>query len=130
MPVLRVIVLAVALLLTACSMEQLRKEIPQLSKGEDELNDAIRYYEDGNYLHAQADLQSALESGLTRESEVKAHKYLAFIHCISGRENQCRDEFKKALEIDPELELTPAETGHPVWGQVFRNVKLTTKPKK
>lgn len=130
MPVLRIVALAVALLLSACTIEQLRREIPELSKGEDELNDAIRYYEDGNYLHAQADLESAIESGLTRESEVKAHKYLAFIHCISGRENQCGNEFKIALAIDPELELTPSETGHPVWGQVFRNVKLATKPKK
>ena len=64
-----------------------------------------------------------LATGLNRSEQVTAHKYLAFIHCTSGREKQCRDEFRKVLDIDPALELEPAEAGHPVWGPVFRSVK-------
>jgi hypothetical protein len=54
---------------------------------------------------------------------VKAHKYLAFIHCVSDRAAACRDEFRKALAIDSKLNLTAAEAGHPTWGPVFRSVK-------
>jgi hypothetical protein len=35
----------------------------------------------------------------------------------------CRDEFRAALDIDPSMQLEPAEAGHPVWGPVFRSVK-------
>jgi hypothetical protein len=36
---------------------------------------------------------------------------------------QCRDEFKKALEIDSSFELREDEAGHPIWGPAFRGVK-------
>lgn len=84
----------------------------------------MKSYEDGDYKFSMEELQRALEMGLSnKNSQMKAHKYLAFIHCISAREKQCRDEFKKALEIDPAFNLEPAEAGHPIWGPVFRGVK-------
>ena len=93
-------------------------------KAEQELSTGIKNYEDGNYKTAAKNLQSALELGLTFDSDtVQAHKYLAFIHCLSNREKQCRDEFRKALEKDNKFDLVPAEAGHPVWGPVFRAVK-------
>lgn len=93
-------------------------------KAEQELSTGIKNYEDGNYKTAAKNLQSALESGLTFDSDtVRAHKYLAFIHCLSNREKQCRDEFRKALEKDNKFDLEPAEAGHPIWGPVFRAVK-------
>ncbi|MDA1107929.1 MAG: TssQ family T6SS-associated lipoprotein [Proteobacteria bacterium] len=61
---------------------------------------------------------------------MKAHKYLAFIHCASSREKRCREEFAKALEINPKLELEPAEAGHPIWGRVFRSAKKGVSQKK
>jgi Tfp pilus assembly protein PilF len=93
------------------------------SSGEADLNAGISSYENGKYAEAAKSLQSALDAGLGKSDQVKAHKYLAFIYCASGREKQCRDEFGKALEINPGLELEPAEAGHPVWGPVFRSVK-------
>jgi hypothetical protein len=36
---------------------------------------------------------------------------------------QCRDEFRKVLEIDPSFDLRDDEAGHPTWGPVFRSVK-------
>ncbi len=93
------------------------------SKGEQELSTGIRSYDDGKYGEAAKSLHSALESGLGNADQVKAHKYLAFMHCAAGREKQCRDEFRKALNINPALELEPAESGHPIWGPVFRSVK-------
>ena len=93
-------------------------------KGSPELSAGIKSYDEGEYAGAQKSLLSALDMGLAFKSDqVKAHKYLAFIYCISSKEKQCRDEFKKALEIDPNFELEPAEAGHPQWGPIFRSVK-------
>ena len=93
------------------------------SKGQPELTAGISYYEDGKYGEASGALHRALDAGLDSADQVTAHKYLAFIDCASGREKQCRAEFGKALDINPALELEPAEAGHPMWGPVFRSVK-------
>jgi Tfp pilus assembly protein PilF len=126
----RLLVLISTLLLllgTGCSSGPVRDVgLDKLSprKAEQELSTGIKNYEDGNYKTAAKSLQSALESGLTFDSDaVRAHKYLAFIHCLSNREKQCRDEFRKALEKDNKFDLEPAEAGHPLWGPAFRAVK-------
>jgi len=93
------------------------------SKGQPELSAGISNYENGRYGEAAKALQGALDAGLGSSDQVSAHKYLAFIHCASGREKQCRDEFRKVLDINPALELEPAEAGHPMWGPVFRSLK-------
>ena len=96
-----------------------------LSKGEQELERAVKSYEEGAHKNAAKQFQAALDFGLdSKPDRVTAHKYLAFIVCVSGREKSCRDEFRKALDVDPGFELGPAEIGHPVWGTVFRSVKL------
>jgi Tfp pilus assembly protein PilF len=93
------------------------------AKGEPLLAAGLRQYDDGNYDASLRSLSEALALGLPSAERVKAHKHLAFVHCASDRQRQCRDEFRKALAIDPALELGPAEAGHPVWGPVFRAVK-------
>jgi Tfp pilus assembly protein PilF len=98
------------------------------NKGEDELDFGVRAYEDGEIAYAAKLLQASLDQGLRSTSDrVRAHKYLAFIHCASNRVPQCRDEFKKALELDPSFDLRENEAGHPVWGPVFRSVKTAKK---
>jgi Tfp pilus assembly protein PilF len=85
---------------------------------------AIKSYEDGDYQAALLALTKAQEMGLSEKREqILAHKYLAFIHCVSGREKLCREEFREALEVDQSFDLTQAESGHPVWGPVFRAEK-------
>jgi Tfp pilus assembly protein PilF len=116
-----------------------RKEAPPppveriLTPAEQELEKGIKNYEDGVYKTATKELQAALGLGLpTRGDRAMAHKYLAFINCVSGRSNGCRDEFRKAFAADPNFDLTPAEAGHPMWGPVFRSVKTAAskaKPK-
>jgi Tfp pilus assembly protein PilF len=93
------------------------------SKGEPEFTAGIHFYEDGKYGESAKLLQSALDAGLNNSEQVKAHKYLAFVYCATAREKLCRDEFRKALDINPALELEPAEAGHPIWGPVFSSVK-------
>ena len=93
------------------------------SKGEPQLREGIRYYEDGKYPQATTNLQNALAAGLSDSDQVTANKYLAFISCVSGRDRQCRAYFRRALELNPNFELEPAEAGHPMWGPVFKSVK-------
>jgi hypothetical protein len=95
-----------------------------LGKGRQELDRAVKSYEDGAYRNAARQFQAALELGLdARSDQARAHKYLAFITCVSGRETSCRDEFRKAFDADPSFKLAAAEVGHPIWGPVFRSVK-------
>ena len=109
-------------LLMACAPIKSMKEAMH-SKGASSLSAGISGYEDGKYPDAAKNLQGALDLGLDTSEQVTAHKYLAFIQCISGKERLCRDEFKKALELNPNMELDPAEAGHPIWGPVFRSAK-------
>ena len=119
--------LCAALLVTGCAAPIVRDtglDRLALRKAEKDLSLGIRAYEDGNYRSSTRLLQSALASGLFLDSDkVAALKYLAFMHCSQSREKACRDSFRKALELDPKFELTPAESGHPAWGPVFRSLK-------
>ena len=108
---------------TVKSMQQDIKTLFQMPKGGQDLADGIKQYEDANYGEAARLLQSSIDLGLGKGDQVKAHKYLAFIHCVSGREQRCRDEFRTALKIDPSFELAPNEAGHPIWGPAFRSAK-------
>lgn len=121
------VMLAASALLSACSTPAMRGlGLDQLAPGEaeQELAAGIRAYEDGNYKQAQRHLKSALSLGLAfGVDQVNAHKYLAFIYCTSNQEQYCRSSFRKALEIDPQFELSAEEKGHPMWGPVFRAVK-------
>lgn len=83
-----------------------------------------RQYEAGTFDDAQKSLNEALTHGvLSREDQAQARKLLAFIHCVSNREDACRAEFRKALEINSRFDLSPAEAGHPIWGPIYRNVR-------
>jgi Tfp pilus assembly protein PilF len=103
---------------------------PQITEGmlreraREQLTLGIKQYEAGDFENAQKNLQGALDHGLLQKQEQSiARKNLAFIHCVSSRELQCRDEFRKAFEINTDFALTPAEDGHPIWGPVYRTVR-------
>lgn len=125
--------LALCAILAGCESEPIRqmsgdiKSLFETPKGDEELAAGIRSYEDGNYTVATRQLQSALKMGLNSFGQIKAHKYLAFINCASGRVARCREEFQKVLYLAPDFELSPAEAGHPTWGPVFRSVKAAQK---
>lgn len=100
-------------------------------KAEQELSAGLKSYENGQYPQAMKHIQNALNNELTFKSDrITAHKYLAFIHCVSDRKKQCRASFKDALEINSDLELTPAEAGHPIWGPVFRDAQAEQRQQK
>jgi Tfp pilus assembly protein PilF len=91
--------------------------------GSSALSAGLKLYEQGDYAESVKNLQGALDLGVPVKQRANAHKHLAFIQCSWGQQRQCRDEFRKALAADPELELAPAEAGHPVWGPIFRSLK-------
>lgn len=98
-------------------------------KAQQELNNGVASYENGAYKLAARQFQAALSLGLTDwTNQARAHKYLAFMHCVGGRQRQCRESFNKAFDADPSFDLTAAEAGHPTWGPVFRKVKAARQP--
>lgn len=122
-------VLVATMALSGCQIEPFRtigddfRRAFTSSRGGPALEAGIKQYEEGRYADATKQLQSAIGQGLSARDEVRAHKYLAFIHCVSERVASCREEFRHALRIDSGMELSPAEAGHPSWGPVFRAVK-------
>jgi Tfp pilus assembly protein PilF len=88
------------------------------------LSKGVESYEDGNYIASVEALNNVLQAKLAdKDDKVSAYKYIAFIHCVSGREKMCYESFRRALTLNPNFDLTPAEAGHPVWGPVFRSAK-------
>jgi Tfp pilus assembly protein PilF len=129
----RLIALAALLMLGACNSQPVQNPLQNLwnpSKGTAALSAGLKEYENGQYAEASRNLQAAMDLGLTDRERADAHKHLAFIHCSSGRERACREEFRKALGVNPDLELAPAEAGHPVWGPLFAQLKGSPAPLK
>jgi len=126
--------LALTLLATACALpptaDKPAPAAPQITedmlraRAAEQLVLGIRQYEAGEYDNAVKTLNLSLEHGmLSKGDQSRARKYLAFTHCVSGREQQCRSEFRRAFEINPEFALSPAEDGHPIWGPLYRSVR-------
>jgi Tfp pilus assembly protein PilF len=121
---IRTLMLILAALLAAgCQTGPLKDFGATRYAGNSYLEEGVQNYEEGNYRVAKRRLQFALEEGLSRPNRVQAHKYLAFIACVSSQQLTCREEFAIALELDPNFELAPAEVGHPIWGPMFKGVK-------
>ena len=125
----RLALLLICAALCGCSSEPLKDIRGKISdalqpKAEKDLAAGVRFYEDGDYRRAAKLLQESLDGGLRSAADrANAHKYLAFTYCVTSRERQCREEFGKALDADPAFNLDAAESGHPIWGPVFRAVK-------
>ena len=119
------LVVAVLATLAGCGTEPMRELEALLNpnKGQAALAMGLKQYEEGRYAESMKNLQSAIDQGLSDADRVSAHKHSAFIHCAESRERACRDEFRKALRVNPSLDLAPAEAGHPIWGPIFRSVK-------
>ncbi|KVO67627.1 type VI secretion protein [Burkholderia ubonensis] len=81
-------------------------------------------YAAGDYGRTIAILGRAREiDGADVDTQVAAHKLLAFSYCVTNRVVTCRAEFSKILDLNPRFELSPAEKGHPIWGPAFETAR-------
>ncbi len=95
-------------------------------RAQEQLVAGMKAYDAGDFDGAAKSFSASLDHGLLdKVDQSRARKYLAFIHCVSGREALCAAEFRKAFEINPAFALTAAEDGHPIWGPVYRTTRAT-----
>lgn len=89
------------------------------------LAEGINLYNNGEYNASIKRLGSAPEiwSNGTKSAQTTALKYMAFSYCVTGRQVLCRQQFEKALKLDPAFDLAPGENGHPLWGPAFARAK-------
>ena len=93
-------------------------------RADEQLAQGIAQYQAGEFDNAIRTLTASLEHGmLSKVDQSRARKFLAFSHCVQGRDVPCRAEFRRAFEINSEFVLTAAEDGHPIWGPVYRDVR-------
>ena len=119
----RLLILLTILTISGCAGYATPPPGTRMLAGEPYPGQGIAFYEEGDYRAAARRLMFALEEGLTTPDRVQAHKYLAFVACVSGHQLTCREEFSIALKLDSSFELDEAEAGHPIWGPVFRAAK-------
>ena len=89
------------------------------------LKEGIALYNDGDYNGALKKLGNTPEiwSSHNKSLQVSALKYMAFSYCVTSKAQLCRQQFERALKIDPSFDLLPSEIGHPIWGPVFLKAK-------
>jgi len=90
------------------------------------LTDGIALYNKGSYSAAIKRLANGQEIWSADTSfQTEALKYMAFSYCVTSRRKLCKQQFEKALRLDPGFDLAPGEQGHPLWGPVFNQAKRT-----
>jgi tetratricopeptide (TPR) repeat protein len=88
------------------------------------LEHAKTFYNGGEYEKAITELEKALTflKQLNQIDQVEAYKYLAFSYVAFGETEKAKEQFRKALALDPKLELDPL-TVSPKIIKVFEEVK-------
>lgn len=129
------LVLAFAALLGACAANRPKPAPPPPPdpaevarqqaevRGKEMLAKGVGEYEAGSYAQAEATLLSPDIWAASDRIKIDALKHLAFTYCVSERPALCRQSFERALQLDPNFDLTPAEHNHPLWGPEFKNAK-------
>lgn len=85
--------------------------------------DGLNRYNEGNYQGAIRIFREPLFDRAWPELRIRVLKYLAFSLCVTNNVPQCRNAFGQALTLNPEFNLTPAESGHPIWGPAFKKAR-------
>ncbi len=100
-----------------------KTETPQKEEGQQFLKKGMESYFKGRYDEAVAEINTALEKGLKeKEDMLKAHRFLAYTYVAKEEKDEAKRQFKKALELDPKMELDPVYVS-PKIIEVFKEVK-------
>ncbi|GEM_PF-1710899 len=103
--------------------ETVKAEIPQKEEGQQFLKKGIDSYFKGKYDDAVTEINTGLEKGLKEKADkLKAHRFLAYTYVAKEDKEEAKRHFKKALEIDPKMELDPIYVS-PKIIEVFKEVK-------
>lgn len=89
------------------------------------LKEGVALYNNGNYSEAIKKLNSP-EIWVGKKDkavQVEAAKFMAFSYCVTSRAALCKQQFERALKLEPNFDLTAGEKGHPLWGPVFVRAK-------
>jgi hypothetical protein len=117
--------LTVAALLAGCAQPGAPTGLMDVAErpAEKALLSGIRAYEDAQYVEAEKQFRTSLQAGLTSAKDrAAAQKHLAFIYCTSNRITDCEAAFRAARHADPAFALNKSESGHPLWGPVYKRV--------
>ena len=125
---LRLTVLACAVLLGACASTPpaappAPPAAPTPSAGQLALNDGIALYNKGQFNEAIKRLGAPEIGAGGKATQLAALKYMAFSYCVTNRATLCRQQFEKAVKLDPAFDLAPGEHGHPLWGPQFARAR-------
>ncbi|MET0855907.1 MAG: TssQ family T6SS-associated lipoprotein [Telluria sp.] len=100
-----------------------RSDASALAAAQSGLKEGIALYNNGEYNGAIKRLGMADVAGGSKATQLEALKYSAFSYCVTSRQPLCRQQFDKALKLDPSFDLELGEHGHPLWGPVFVKAK-------
>jgi hypothetical protein len=87
------------------------------------LSEGIALYDKGDYNGAIKRLALANVPTAPKATQITALKYTAFSYCLTSRQTLCRQQFEKALKLDPKFDLDAGEKGHPMWGKAWARAK-------
>ena len=112
-------VLAILIMIGACFSQAVTQDSLEIMLGK-----AKDHYYNGEYQSAIRELENALLylKQLKQTDQVEAYKYLAFSYVAFGDHAKAKEQFKKALMLNPELALDPA-TVSPKIIKVFEEAK-------
>ena len=85
--------------------------------------EGLTLYNDGNYNGAIRIFREPAFGRAWPELRNRSMKYLAFSYCVANNVSQCRRTFVQLLKLEPEFELAATESGHPIWGPVFKDAQ-------
>jgi tetratricopeptide (TPR) repeat protein len=88
------------------------------------LEQAKNFYNGGEYEKAISELENALQflKQFKQIDQVEAYKYLAFSYVAFGDKDKAKEQFLRALKLDPKMELDPS-TVSPKIIKVFEEAK-------
>ncbi|MFC3109408.1 TssQ family T6SS-associated lipoprotein [Undibacterium arcticum] len=93
------------------------------------LKEGLTLYDNGDFNGAIQKLSLPADSrSADKSTKLTALKTMAFSYCVTTRMTLCRQQFDKALKLDPSFDLDAGEKQHPLWGPVFKQAKKKRRP--
>lgn len=108
---------------------QARKSVfTPTARGDQLLQEGMIKYDTGDYVAAVRLLEAAVKEGVSEKIlHIRALKHVAFSLCLQEKWRDCRAAFIRIYDVDPDFDLTPAESGHPSWTRTFAGAKAQAK---